>query len=79
MTILPQDPSTPDSHHDSHHDAQPLPESLTRELTVLHEQYVEAVNRAVAADDLVLVDELARDFDRDALDLMTQHLRGHAA
>ena len=60
-------------------DAQPLPESLTGELSALHEQYVEAINSAVAADDLVLVDELARDFDRDALDLMTKRLRGHAA
>jgi hypothetical protein len=55
------------------------PESLTRQLTALHEAYVEAINLAVAADDLTLVDELSRDFDRDALDLMTRRLHGHAA
>ncbi|MBV9830874.1 MAG: hypothetical protein JOZ82_04705 [Marmoricola sp.] len=55
------------------------PESLTQQLTALHEQYIEAVNAAVAADDLALVDELARDFDRDALELMSERLHGHAA
>ncbi len=45
---------------------------LTRELAALHETYVVAVNQAVEADDLVLVDELAQEYDRDALELMTE-------
>ena len=53
--------------------------TMTDQLIALHENYVVAVNEAVAADDYTRVDGLARDFDRDALELMTQHLRHRAA
>jgi hypothetical protein len=47
--------------------------SLTVQLAQLHESYVVAVNEAVAADDMIGVEELARDYDREALDLRTEH------
>lgn len=43
---------------------------LTTQLEALHEAYVVAVNEAVALDDQVRVDQLTREFDRDALELM---------
>jgi hypothetical protein len=46
--------------------------SSDRELTALHEAYVASVNQAVGADDLVLADELAREYDADVRDVMTQ-------
>ena len=47
--------------------------SLTHQLSQLHEAYVAAVNEAVAADNMTGVEELARDFDRESRDLMTDH------
>ena len=53
--------------------------NLTDQLRQLHEAYVVAVNEAVAADDMIGVDELARDFDRESLELMTHHQARPAA
>lgn len=39
---------------------------------MLHEAYIASVNQAVGADDLVLADELAREYDEDVRALMTQ-------
>jgi hypothetical protein len=47
--------------------------NLTDQLAQLHEAYVVAVNEAVAADDMIVVDELARDFDRESMELITHH------
>lgn len=49
---------------------------LTAELSQLHDFYVGSVNAAVANDDYVRVDQLSRQFDRDALELMSDWL-GH--
>jgi hypothetical protein len=46
--------------------------SLTTALHHLHEQYVEAVNTAVAEDRMDLVDSLAADFDRETLTLLSE-------
>lgn len=54
-------------------------DSMTQQVTALHDDYVVAVNQAVAADDYVRVDRLVREFDRDALELMTKQLRRTAA
>ena len=62
MNTLPQQTFMSDS----------APVSMTQELTALHEAYVAAVNQAVGADDLVLADELAREFDRDARELRAE-------
>ena len=40
--------------------------SLTTALETLHEQYVEAVNYAVAENRMELVASLAKEFDREA-------------
>lgn len=53
--------------------------NLTDELARLHEAYVVAVNEAVAADDMVVVDELVRDFDRETLALTAAHDASPAA
>ena len=53
--------------------------NLTDQLARLHESYVVAVNEAVGADDMIGVEELSRAFDREALDLMTEHLARPAA
>jgi hypothetical protein len=47
--------------------------TLPQELSALHDAYVVAVNQAVAADDLRLVDELADAFDEDARALLAAH------
>lgn len=57
MNTLPQHPQTG---------------SVDQELTMLHEAYIASVNQAVGADDLVLADELAREYDEDVRALMTQ-------
>lgn len=44
--------------------------TLVQELNELHAEYVVAVNQAVAADDLVRVERLAADYDREAIQLM---------
>jgi hypothetical protein len=36
----------------------------------LHDRYVAAINSAVAADDLALVDELSADYENEALGLI---------
>jgi hypothetical protein len=46
--------------------------SRDEELTRLHEAYIASVNQAVGADDLALADELAREYDADARDLITR-------
>ena len=43
-------------------------------LTRLHEHYVEAVNMAVADDDMARVERLAAEFDLEALDVVRQRL-----
>jgi len=49
--------------------------SLTSDtLTRLHEHYVEAVNMAVADDDMARVERLAAEFDLEALDVVRQRL-----
>jgi hypothetical protein len=53
--------------------------NLTDRLAQLHEAYVVAVNEAVANDDMIGVDELVRDFDRETLDLMSEHAAPPAA
>jgi hypothetical protein len=53
--------------------------SLIDQLARLHESYVVAVNEAVTADDMITVEELARDFDRESRDLMNEHLARSAA
>ena len=45
-------------------------DSLADRLRVLHEHYVDAVNRAVAADRYDLVAELVADYPEEALALM---------
>jgi hypothetical protein len=53
--------------------------NLTDQLAQLHEAYVVAVNEAVAADNMIAVDELVRDFDRESRELMTDHATRTAA
>jgi hypothetical protein len=43
---------------------------LNDQLRALHEHYVEAVNLAVAEDDLIRVDQLTAEYDVEALELM---------
>jgi hypothetical protein len=45
---------------------------LVDELDALHASYVDAVNAAVAHDDLALAEELAGRYDRDAIVLMAE-------
>ncbi len=44
----------------------------TTALRSLHEQYVDAVNSAVASDRMDLVASLAADFDRERLELLDE-------
>jgi hypothetical protein len=46
--------------------------SLTEELTTLHEGFVEAVNLAVAEDDLVRAQRLAAEYDAVAIRLIAE-------
>jgi hypothetical protein len=41
--------------------------TLTTSLRVLHEQYVEAINNAVAEDRMDLVEQLSAEYDREAM------------
>jgi len=43
-------------------------------LAHLHDRYVEAVNMAVAADDMVRVERLAAEFDVEVLEVVRQRL-----
>lgn len=43
-------------------------------VTSLQAHYVDAVNRAVAADDLTEVDRLAAEFDVEVLDALRRHV-----
>ncbi len=45
--------------------------TIAPELHDLHDHYVEAINLAVEADDLALVDELAAGYDEEALALLS--------
>jgi hypothetical protein len=45
---------------------------LIDELNALYASYVQSINDAVAADDLVLAAELADSYDRDAILLMAE-------
>ncbi|MFA6576421.1 MAG: hypothetical protein WCS84_13450 [Nocardioides sp.] len=40
---------------------------LIEELNTLHASYVDAINTAIAGDDVALAAELAAEYDRDAL------------
>jgi hypothetical protein len=46
--------------------------SLTDELTTLHDGFVEAINLAIAEDDLVRADRLAAAYDDEALQLIAE-------
>jgi hypothetical protein len=46
--------------------------SLTEELTTLHDGFVEAINLAVAEDDLVRTDRLAAEYDDRAIRLIAE-------
>ena len=45
---------------------------LIDDLNVLHASYVDAVNAAVAENDLARAEELAADYDRDAVRLIAE-------
>jgi len=45
---------------------------LIDDLNVLHDHYVEAVNNAVAIDDLDRAQQLAADYDSDAIQLIAE-------
>ena len=45
---------------------------LIDDLNALHASYVDAVNTAVASDDLATAAELAGDYDRDAIVMMAE-------
>ena len=49
---------------------------LIDELDTLHASYVDAINHAIAADDVALAAEMAAEYDRDALLLAADH-EGH--
>jgi hypothetical protein len=46
---------------------------LIDELNALHASYVDAINTAVANDDLATAAELAGEYDRDAIVMMAEH------
>lgn len=46
--------------------------TLVQELDELHAAYVAAINHAIEANDLDLADELATDYDTDAINLMAE-------
>jgi hypothetical protein len=46
---------------------------LIDDLNVLHDGYVEAVNLAVAADDLDRADRLAAEYDEEAITMIAVH------
>lgn len=46
--------------------------TLVQELDAMHDQYVDAVNQAVADNDLARVERLAADYDRDATQLVAE-------
>ena len=46
---------------------------LTDQLNALHDRYVEAVNRAVADDDLARAHALAREYDEEAIMTIAVH------
>lgn len=47
--------------------------TLVQDLDLLHAGYVDSVNRAIAADDVALAEELAAAYERDAVQLMAEH------
>ena len=46
---------------------------LIDDLNILHDGYVEAVNLAVAADDLDRADRLAAEYDEEAIQMIAVH------
>jgi hypothetical protein len=48
--------------------------SPSDQLSALHDHYVEAVNLAVAEDNLIRVDQLTEEYDREAIALMAATL-----
>ena len=46
---------------------------LIDDLNTLHDGYVEAVNMAVAADDLDRADRLAAEYDEEAIRMVAEH------
>ena len=46
--------------------------TLLQELDELHASYVAAINHAIDNNDLALADELATDYDTDAITLMAE-------
>jgi hypothetical protein len=46
---------------------------LIDDLNVLHDGYVEAINLAVAADDLDRADRLAEEYDEEAIQMVAVH------
>ena len=49
------------------------PSDLRAQLNVLHDEYVEAINYAVAADDETRISELAAAYDEEAIRLVADH------
>jgi hypothetical protein len=52
---------------------------LNDDLTALHDRYVEAVNLAVAADDLVRAHRLAAEYGEEAARITAEREAGRAA
>lgn len=46
---------------------------IDHELTALHLSYVDAVNSAIAADDVARAEELASRYDEESVDLFVRH------
>ena len=56
-----------------HSPAIPRAATLRAKLDVLHDEYVEAVNYAVAEDDSGRIADLVAAYDEDALRLVAEH------
>jgi hypothetical protein len=65
------DPIVPS--HWNHGDERITMTRLIEELNTLHASYVDAINTAVADDNVALAAELAADYDHDALLLVADH------
>ena len=48
---------------------------IDRELTALHASYIEAVNSAIAHDDVARAEELASRYDEESLEVFVRHGR----
>jgi len=48
--------------------------TISADLSRLHDRYVESVNLAIAGDDVARAEELAAEFDLEALDVIRRGL-----